>query len=442
MKVLCVSTEKNNQFFPPPYDLVMMAKSTIDRGNMVEMLDFMWERNPMEKLQKTLESFVPEITVFHIRTLDNHSFDHPLSHLESIKSFVEIAKSKSQTILCGPGFSISPLALMKKMGSDFGFEGLPSEDFGAFLREIERMRIDFETPGAMWKKDDKIQHNPGRYSHFYQNGKISWDLIRRGMYVRTQAPWLVLTKTGYPFKSIFSNPQLIYGESFYQRDPEAVIDELEDNQLEYKMSKGVYTFLDPVFNHPLESSKNLLEKIIKSDLKLGFIAQLEPSEYDRDFIQLLVKAGCLMIQSHLISASNKILETNLKPYSQDNIRELMDLCDEVNLAFVPNLIFGLPGENQESVNETLSFFMQYKLTFIKTLCGVRLYPNTVLSDIAKNQGIIKPDTNLLLPQFYWTPGLSRESVQKQLEIFHKKRKASYKKWIRLLWKTNMLGTRN
>jgi hypothetical protein len=77
------------------------------------------------------------------------------------------------------------------------------------------------------------------------------------------------------------------------------------------------------------------------------------------------------------------------------------------------LLLGGPGETRKSVEESLGFADALKLEALKITIGIRIYPHTALARIARSQGVITPEDDLLFPRFYLVRGLEdwlRETV--------------------------------
>lgn len=78
------------------------------------------------------------------------------------------------------------------------------------------------------------------------------------------------------------------------------------------------------------------------------------------------------------------------------------------------LLLGGPGETRETVMESLGFADSLGLEAMKITVGIRIYPHTALAQLAVNEGVIRPEEDLLLPRFYLARGLEpwiHETVQ-------------------------------
>jgi hypothetical protein len=64
-----------------------------------------------------------------------------------------------------------------------------------------------------------------------------------------------------------------------------------------------------------------------------------------------------------------------------------------------------PGETKIIVKESTDFVDSLNLDQLELTMGIRIYPNTVLAQIAGDEGMISSQTNLLNPHFYLQKGL-------------------------------------
>ena len=113
----------------------------------------------------------------------------------------------------------------------------------------------------------------------------------------------------------------------------------------------------------------------------------------------------------------------------------LKLCKKVGLAVNPTFVFGMPGENDESVNDTINFFKEHDMhTGIFYIATP--FPGTELWNIAKEKGYITPeneeefvlslvDTRALTINFTdWT---DKELLEKKCKLEHDIQRAYYKR---------------
>jgi hypothetical protein len=69
-------------------------------------------------------------------------------------------------------------------------------------------------------------------------------------------------------------------------------------------------------------------------------------------------------------------------------------------------LLGGPGENEQTLTETLNHLDQLDRAVFFFFCGMRIYPQTELYEIALKEGQIQPLTDLLPPVFYRSKDIS------------------------------------
>ncbi|MDD5524612.1 MAG: hypothetical protein PHV90_05160, partial [Smithella sp.] len=74
-----------------------------------------------------------------------------------------------------------------------------------------------------------------------------------------------------------------------------------------------------------------------------------------------------------------------------------------------------PGENKQTLQETLTGIDNLSKAVFFFFCGVRIYPHTALYDVALREGQIAAGANILPPVFYRSPGITAPEIMKMVE---------------------------
>jgi hypothetical protein len=94
-----------------------------------------------------------------------------------------------------------------------------------------------------------------------------------------------------------------------------------------------------------------------------------------------------------------------KEFSLDDLRQSSQLCREHGLKFCHSLIFGGPGETEESIDQTIALMDELQPTAVIAMTGIRILPGTGMVEIALRDGQIEADDPLIEPRFYVSPEL-------------------------------------
>jgi radical SAM superfamily enzyme YgiQ (UPF0313 family) len=132
----------------------------------------------------------------------------------------------------------------------------------------------------------------------------------------------------------------------------------------------------------------------------------------------MAEAGCVEASVGFETGSQHLMAGMNKRFKRQDVQETCALLRRYGIRVMGFLLLGGPGETRESVEESLAFAESLDLDLLKITVGIRIYPDTVLADLARKEGIIAPDDNLLLPKFYLTRGLEEWLPGKIEEYAH------------------------
>jgi radical SAM superfamily enzyme YgiQ (UPF0313 family) len=117
-------------------------------------------------------------------------------------------------------------------------------------------------------------------------------------------------------------------------------------------------------------------------------------QVDEEVIKELKDAGCVGIEYGIESGSQKMLDRMKKRVMvEDNIKALM-ITKEHGLLTTPSIIVGMPGENEETIKETLAFLKKCNI-FPFAVFYATAYPKTELYDYALLNGLIQDEESYI-----------------------------------------------
>jgi len=226
-----------------------------------------------------------------------------------------------------------------------------------------------------------------------------------------------------------------FGSSWAPRAPEAIVADLRRDAREHKLDRQTYFFIDALFNEPLSWSKDLLEAIIRSDLKLNFSVIIEPTaNIDREFARLLRRAGCAMVTSLLGSLDDSLLQRMRRPFSVETANRAFRIFEEERLPYMPQFMLGGPGETRETVLANIRHLKRWNPIMVDASYGIRILPKAGLREVAIEEGTISEDTKLLKPTFYLAEALKddRQWLDSQVRRLKRFRLGALPQWLHLM----------
>jgi radical SAM superfamily enzyme YgiQ (UPF0313 family) len=161
-----------------------------------------------------------------------------------------------------------------------------------------------------------------------------------------------------------------------------------------------YYFVDSTFNLPVWYAKDLCQRLIAASLGVSWTSIVYPFHFDEELARLMADAGCVEAAVGFESGCNHMLGTMRKRFTTQDVKETCSLLRNAGIRRTGFLLLGGPGETRDSVQESLAFADSLELDVIVITAGIRIYPDTALADIARKEGVVAKNDDLLLPRFY------------------------------------------
>lgn len=408
MRVLLIHT--NREYVPQPViplGLSLIASALEAKGFQPRILDLCFSRRPEQELKATLESWSPEAVGLSIRNLDNGEYLAPRLYLPEIVKLAQICRrhSAAPLVIGGPAVSIAPRELRQMMSADYAVAGEGEEVFPRLVARLAAGQSVSDLPGVYSREDSAGA--PARLedlaaSPIAQTGR--WLDLKR--YARGGASLPVQGKRGCALQCIYCTYRLIEGAVYRLRPPEAVVEEMQAAQKEWKIGK--FEMVDATFNHPPEPAVALCEAIIRRGLKAGLgTMNFYPGAASPELFALMKRAGFNAVLCSVDSGSDTMLQILRKGFTVEQAAKTAIAAKAAGLPLLWSFLFGGPGETEATVKETLQFMAQALGPQDRIICtvGLRVYRGTELAELAVQEGAISPEADLVQPVFYTSPHL-------------------------------------
>ena len=404
IKVLFISanTERIN-ITPLPLGLSSVFLATQDAGHKVKLVDLMAENDYRSSISEAVSSFDPEIIGISVRNIDDQNMEKPRFLLDQVKKVVACCRNISRVpiVLGGAGFSIFPAAALSYLEADMGIQGEGELSFPLLLNRLERGEDLSGTPGlylpASGLQGKRVLER--NLDKFPLPNASSFSLVAS----EKEELWIPLqTRRGCPMNCSYCSTATIEGRTIRKRRPDLIIEEIKSYAA---AGFRLFYFVDNTFNLPESYAKEICRKIIESELAISWRCIIYPNRVDKELVGLMAKAGCREVSLGFESGCERILQKMNKRYSPDQVRQTATIFKDYGIKQMGFLLLGGPGETRGSVEESLEFADSLNLDSMKITIGIRIYPYTVLAATAVEEGLIRPEDNLLFPRFYVVSGL-------------------------------------
>ncbi|MBW2091968.1 MAG: radical SAM protein [Deltaproteobacteria bacterium] len=406
MKVLLISANTERINMPVlPLGLACVAEAVQKVGHDVKLLNLMTEQDAREVLRETIKQFEPEVIGISVRNIDDQSMENPRFLLEPVQQFVDDCRKLSQApvVLGGAGYSIYPQSALDFLGADMGIQGEGEKAFATLLECLSRQDEPSNVPGlhirgrGLQTKTSPVRH----LDEFPLPMPDAHGWLPSG--TREQKIWVPFqTRRGCPMDCSYCSTATIEGRNLRSRSPDAVVEALA-RYVEAGFKR--FIFVDNTFNLPPSYAKSLCDRLAASGLKISWNCIVYPWKVDEELVEKMAGAGCRGISLGSESGSHPMLKAFNKKFEPEDVRRISDLFKRYDIQRMGFLLLGGPGENKETVLESLEFTDALNLDTVKVTMGIRIYPYTALAQTAAKEKIIAPNDNLLFPTFYMAKGL-------------------------------------
>jgi radical SAM superfamily enzyme YgiQ (UPF0313 family) len=422
MKILLISVNRERMPFPVfPLGLAYISKGLIEESHQVEVMDLCFSQEVSIDLNKTLLRFQPDLIGISLRNLDNLTYPTPISYLKEVEEVVGICRQSTSTrlVIGGSGYSLAPKELLQHLDVDFGIVGEGEETFLQLVRGLVKGDTISSSPYLLVKGNTFPPLIEGARVFSIQSPSRRFFETHR--YLEEGGMGNIQTKRGCPFSCIYCTYPLLEGKKVRLRKTEEVVEEIR--QL---MEEGVdyIYFVDDIFNYPPTFVEALCREMILRKIDVKWSAFVNPGFLNETLLQWMKEAGCEGIEFGTDSGSPRMLKHYRKSFTQEDIIQTSTLCSKLNVNHCHYLLFGGPGENEETIEESFRLMDQLDPTAIIAMLGIRIYPGTEMERISISQGVTHQNTNLIYPHFYISPELGGRLN----EIIQEKALAR-KKWI-------------
>ncbi|MFH1575550.1 MAG: radical SAM protein [Candidatus Nealsonbacteria bacterium] len=192
--------------------------------------------------------------------------------------------------------------------------------------------------------------------------------------------FITITSRGCPFRCTFCSKD-VFKQTFRARSAKNVCDEIEE--LITKYGAREIPFLDDDFTMNMKRAEEICDEIIKRRLKFHWTCQTRVNQINEPLLKKIKKAGCWLIAYGVESGSQKILDSINKDFTVNQVVSAFSMAQRVGLSTGCNIIFGLPGETKETIQDTLNLVKKIKPNVISY--GIlTVYPGSRLFELIKS----------------------------------------------------------
>lgn len=314
-------------------------------------------------------------------------------------------------VVGGPHVSVLPGLCLEAMNADIAVVGEGERTFAQLLEYFSGQgTTDLSSIPGIWYKDNgtprgtelrPLIENLDEIPFPDLNGLRPLDRYRSR--ARKRPVGVLLTSRGCPFQCSYCNKG-IFGGTYRTRSVSNVVDEISRQIAENKIRQ--LDFLDDNLTMNREHTIELFNTIADRnwDLAINLQNGVRADCIDEEILKLLARAGVFKVSFGVESANNEVRRRARKNLDLDKVLFMTAAARRLGLIVIGNFMFGLPGETEESMHETLSFALRMNPHIANFMITVPL-PGTALYDELKGAGNLLIDTQDGLSTGFYAPAV-------------------------------------
>jgi anaerobic magnesium-protoporphyrin IX monomethyl ester cyclase len=348
-----VDPPRNRSIFRfPPLGLGYIAAYLRDSGYKVQIIDatFMGADAAIEKTRVLEPRMVGVYSMFTMR-------EASLRFARALRGHCELL------IAGGPLPTVEPEAYLSEFDAAAVGEGEQTS------LELARGDALNEVDGLVYKdQDGKATRTPPRQvlKDLNSTPLPARDLFENESYInyyqRRRQPSVTsaITSRGCPFTCDFcSHP--IFGESFRERSPGNMADEVEQI---IELGYDRVFFQDDCFTLTQGRVQRFCDEVERRGLNFGWQCLSRVDAMDKATAARMKAAGCDQVFFGLESGSERVLKVMNKSATPEMGRRAVEAAKKAGLKTGAFFIFGYPGDDTESMLETLHFADSLPLDYL------------------------------------------------------------------------------
>src|SRR4030043_2197594 len=345
-----------------PLSLAYITSLLLKKSYEVNLFDANVMGYKTDRTIKEIEDYHPDILILTSTPIDR--WECPNSHIDSI--FEIINKSRiNPTILTGSHGSLTPDWIFKKCSVQYIVRCEPEMTVLNLIEALVKKEDIKKIRGISYKIGSKVINNEdaARIENLDNLPLPAYHLLPMNKYrygfPELSPPFtIMLTSRGCPFNCIFCLKVMSKGK-YITRSSENVIKEIEYLIDNFKI-KSIF-FQDWEFTINKERAKKICDLIFKKNLRIIWGCNARANDLSYELVEKMKKAGCVRVNIGFESGSQKILDNINKGIKVGDLENAVEICRKNNINIGMYAMLNLPGENKETIKETVDFFAQNKI---------------------------------------------------------------------------------
>lgn len=384
------SYDKEKNMRPFPFGIGYIAGYIMQKGHRVEILDLNATYLKKQEIISALKKMSCDI--FGISSLSG-GYTYTKNLIEIIKQYLG-----TPVIVGGPLGTHSSEIVLNNTKADICVIGLGEETTYNILQNLNNLK---SVPGIFYKDSmgNIIKNAPGTQSSL---DKLPWpayeivpmenyiwcgaspDMDSKRKFKKGMRIAQMITGRGCPMGCNFCSK--VIGRHFMLRSIDNLIEEIKYLIKTYNIN-GV-SFRDELYLVDKKRAYELASRL--KSLGIIWMGQARVDKVDFELVKHMKKCGCTSLGFGIESGSPKMLKLMNKGQTVEQIERAVKICQKLDMDMKVQLIMGYPGEDSETISETIGLFKRLghpgrRFHLVTPLPGSTLYEDVVSRGIIKDE---------------------------------------------------------
>lgn len=277
-------------------------------------------------------------------------------------NLVKQIKPHVRVIVGGGIISSTPESLLSVSNADVGCIGDGEETILELIEALENDEDLDTVAGIVYKQDGRVVETKSR--ELLKNpDKVpfpAWDLFHvdknycnypsHSDIFKAKRTASIYTQRGCPFRCSFCYTE----KTMRYRSIGNVIAEIQELMGRYHV--GYINIQDDLFAVNKKRVVEFCEALIKNKIRVQWSAGGRCNIIDKEFLKICKAAGCDFMGLGIESGSDTMLKRMHKSQTPEQIVNAVKMCSEVGITPGGTFILGLPGENRQTIRETVEIY--------------------------------------------------------------------------------------
>jgi radical SAM superfamily enzyme YgiQ (UPF0313 family) len=369
-----------------PLGLGYIARILLEEGHRVKVLDINAHRWKPNKIASEIRKHVFDIV--GITCL--------ITEYKQVKWLCSVIKRERPgcTIILGGGLpSVVPEFVLQETEADIAVVGEGEITVTEVVDIVEKSGDLSKIDGIWYKKNGAISKTPPRkaISCLDDIPFPAWELFSKETYIRGSSLGFdppvrrmnMISSRGCTYRCTYCDHS-IFGHQFRSRSVNNMFEEMKLLIERYRIR--AVAFVDDLFLLDRKKVYEFCDKLLSEGINIMWSCNGRVNLVDKDLLDKMRSAGCVLIGYGIESGSQTILNEMNKKATVDQAKKAINLTWKSGITPFPYMMFGMPGETEKTINETVEFCKE--IGIVEGFGFTAPIPGTPLYDQAKELGKI------------------------------------------------------